>query len=127
MIRIILNAIVSLMLFSNSSSCQNQSSDSFATFPGGKEQLAIYLRDNMQWQQSQLTIEGKVFVAFLIKENGEIKDLVVMRGLCESCDKEAVRLVENMPNWIPAKKDGKLIESKVVLPIEFKLYKIRID
>lgn len=111
------------MLFTSIASCQDQRADTIASFPGGEEKIAVYLKENMEWQQSQLTVEGKVYVKFLVKENGDITGVVVMKGLCESCDKEAVRLVKSMPNWLPAKKEGVLIESKVVLPIEFKLYK----
>jgi len=116
------NTLISVMLFTGIASCQNQSADSVASFPGGKEQLTIYLKENMEWQQSQLTVEGKVYVSFLVKESGDIADVAITKGLCETCDKEAIRLVKNMPKWIPAKKEGKRIESRVTVPIDFKLY-----
>ena len=118
---------IAVLSFFLSASCQSQTPDSIASFPGGKKQLDIYLKKNMQWQQSQLTVEGKVYVSFLVTENGDIVDVEVVKGLCESCDKEAIRLVKNMPNWIPAKKGRKSIESKVTLPIDFKLYRERPD
>lgn len=128
MVRIaFLYTLVSLALLISSASCQSQGTDSAASFPGGKEELDDYLKKNMQWQQGQLTVEGKVYVSFLVTEDGNVTDVVVEKGLCESCDKEAIRLVKNMPNWLPAKAGGKNIESKIILPIEFKLYKERID
>lgn len=106
---------------SNEYPAAHQSMDPIASFPGGREKLDIYFRKNIQWNQSQLTVAGKVFVSFQVKENGSISDVAVVRSLCESCDKEAIRLVRNMPYWIPATKDNLPIESKAFVSIEFKL------
>ncbi len=106
---------------SNEYPIAHQSMDPIASFPGGREKLDIYFRENMQWNQSQLTVVGKVFVSLLVEKDGSISNVAVVRGLCESCDKEAVRLVKNMPIWIPAKKDEFMIESKVFVFVEFEL------
>jgi TonB family protein len=93
-----------------------------AKFPGGAEMMMAFIKKNMIWRQNQYTISGSILASFLITKNGEIRDIKIEKSLCESCDKEAVRIIESMPRWIPAKKDGLNIESRVVIPIEFKLY-----
>ena len=78
--------------------------------------------------QSEYTVDEKranerVFVRFAIDTNGKVKNIVLEVGLphCEPCNQEALRLVENMPNWIPAQLRGKTINTLVRLPITFEL------
>ncbi len=95
--------------------------DQTPEFPGGNENYANYLEENFSWVQSQLTIEGVVLVAFVVKYNGDITDVEVMQSLCKSCDSEAFRLIKMMPDWSPAVLNGKKVSSKVVLPVKFRL------
>ncbi|ANQ50580.1 hypothetical protein MY04_3215 [Flammeovirga sp. MY04] len=111
-------------IITNISSCDGSQTDQEiipATFPGGKLKLEEYLKDNMLWRQSQLTTVGKVFVSFKIDIEGSVSDVKIIRGLCETCDNEAIRLVEEMPNWNPAKKNGINIPSKKIIMIKFEL------
>ena len=78
----------------------------YPAFPGGQSGLTEYINKNFNWTQGQMTVEGKVFVEFLVDSDGEIKDVKVVRGLCESCDKEAVRLVKIMPRGHRENKTG---------------------
>ena len=91
------------------------------SFPGGQEELNRYIEKKFKWRQGQRTVEGKVFVEFWIENNGQIKDAKVVRGLCDTCDKEALRLVSEMPKWTPATQKGKPIRVRMVLPIKFGL------
>jgi hypothetical protein len=93
----------------------------YPTFPGGQIALTEYINKNFNWTQGQLTVEGKVFVEFVDDIDGKIKDVKVIRGLCDSCDKEALRLVNNMPNWIAGAENGNKVQTKMVLPIMFGL------
>ncbi|GAB3532969.1 hypothetical protein GCM10027443_17540 [Pontibacter brevis] len=89
------------------------------SYPGGEDSLTAYLNKNNQWRVGQSTVEGRVVVSFLVNEKGELKEIEVLKSLCSSCDKEAVRLIENMPNWIPAEENGKPIPKRMILPISF--------
>lgn len=93
----------------------------YPSFPGGEAGLTDYIYKNINWTQGQLTVEGKVFVEFLVDIDGKIKDVKVVRGLCESCDKEAILLVKNMPVWTPGKENGKTVKTQMILPIKFGL------
>jgi TonB family protein len=66
-------------------------------------------------------VEGKVFVEFTVTKEGKIKDAKVAKGAEESLDKEALRVVNAMPDWTPGEKDGKKVDVKMTLPIAFKL------
>lgn len=90
-------------------------------FPGDSEGLRKYLRENYNWTQGQLTVGGTVFVEFLILEDGSVSEPKIVRGLCGTCDKEAIRLIKEMPKWLPATRVGKPRTERVVLGIKFGL------
>ena len=66
-------------------------------------------------------IEGKVYVRFIVRDNGDIANVEVERGIGGGCDEEALRVVKSMPKWIPATSEGKLVNVQYVIPINFKL------
>jgi protein TonB len=90
-------------------------------FPGDIEGLKQYLKKNYNWIQGQQTVEGTVYVGFLVTEDGSVCEPNIVRGLCETCDLEAIRLIKRMPKWEPAIVDGKPKTERVVLPIQFGL------
>jgi TonB family protein len=91
------------------------------SFPGGQVALREYIGKNLNWTPGQLTVQGRVFVEFSVDVDGTIKDVKVVRGLCDSCDKEALRLVTTMPNWNAGIENGKTVKTRMVLPIKFGL------
>lgn len=94
--------------------------DENAEFPGGKIKFDEYIEKNMKLT-SEMEVSGKCYLRFLVGVDGSISNVVILRGHsdCPACDKEAKRLVENMPNWIPAKVNGKQVKSFYVVPIKF--------
>ncbi len=94
-----------------------------AQFPGGHEALAKYIQDNLEYPEEakRLEIEGDVDIAFTINIRGELVNLEIMNNVHYYLDTEALRLVKNMPNWIPAKKRGNVIPAKFILPITFRV------
>lgn len=67
------------------------------------------------------SIEGKVKINFTIYEDGSLRDIVVISGVCEVIEKECLRIVETIPAWNPGRQDGKAVRVKYYLPIRFKL------
>lgn len=65
-------------------------------------------------------VEGRVFVQFVVDENGNVVDPVVTRGIGAGCDEEAVRAVMQA-KFKPGKQRGKSVRVKMSLPITFKL------
>ena len=92
-------------------------------YPYGEKGLAIYLAQNLRFPKSaqKKGIQGQVILRFLVKENGSISDIQLIKGIDWDCNHEAVRLVEKMPKWIPAKLNGKPVKTYYNLPINFKL------
>jgi len=93
-----------------------------ASFPGGTNELHKYIRSNIIIPESDKpqNESDKVIVKFTIKKNGKISNIRIEQGATDSYNKEAIRLVNNMPKWEAATQEGEPIESEYVLPIEFK-------
>ncbi len=45
----------------------------------------------------------------------------VVRGVDPALDKEAIRVVKNMPAWKPGKQQGKPVRQRFTLPVQFRL------
>jgi TonB family protein len=68
----------------------------------------------------QKSIQGKVFIEFVVNEDGSI-DVTGTSGIGGGCNLEAMQVVQSAPNWIPAKRNGVATKQRMVLPIAFKL------
>ncbi|MYE05538.1 MAG: energy transducer TonB [Bacteroidetes bacterium SB0662_bin_6] len=65
-------------------------------------------------------VEGRVFLQFVVNEQGNVQDVVVSRGIGAGCDEEAIRAVEQA-KFTPGKQRGKPVKVRMSLPITFKL------
>ena len=92
-------------------------------FPGGMGEAMKFLAKNIKYPAVALQnkIEGRVIVQFVVKENGKVADLKVVRGVTPELDAEALRVVGLMPDWIPGKQRGKAVAVKYTMPITFRL------
>ena len=95
-------------------------------FPGGQQEMMKYIQSNLKYPEAAKAAgaEGKAFVQFVVKADGSISDVQIMRSTGnESLDAEALRVVKAMPKWRPAMNKGKAVNVKFVLPIVYKLPK----
>jgi protein TonB len=96
-----------------------------AEYPGGYPSMMKYIQDHLNYPPSaiELGIQGKVTLKFVVEKNGQVSNVSVVRGIpgCAECDKEAVKVVTNMPNWKSAKNAGKQVRQWNTLPISFAL------
>jgi len=92
-------------------------------FPGGNDSLKAYIKRNIQYPKEALEkgIEGTVFVTFIVEKDGSVSGVQVLRGIGKGCDKEAMRVIRNMPRWKPGYQRGNPVRVKYHVPIRFKL------
>ncbi len=97
--------------------------DQQAAFPGGFEAMAKFLSKNLNYPEvpRRMSIQGTVFVSFIVDKEGNLSDVQLVKGIHADCDKEAIRVVHLMPPWKAGKQDGLDVKSRLVLPIKFKL------
>jgi len=92
-------------------------------FIGGNEQMLKLIADSIHYPFSakELKIEGKVFVRFRIDKTGKICDTKVLKSLEYFLDKEAVRVINTLPDWTPGKQCDKNVDIFVTMPVNFKI------
>lgn len=100
---------------------------------GGLDALTQYLLTNLEGignseseksdSKEELLIGGRVIVRFIIEKDGTVSNVVLEERLrkCEPCNREAIRVVKNMPKWKPGSKNGKAVRTYVRLPIRFEV------
>ncbi|MCG6188974.1 TonB family protein [Maribellus maritimus] len=91
-------------------------------FAGGENALRKYISHSIKYPETaiQKGIEGKVYITFIVTKNGEVMDPKVTKGIAPSLNEEALRVINNLPNWKPGKKNGKKVNTYHTVPVEFK-------
>ena len=97
--------------------------DEMPSFPGGLEELYKWIDNNVQypavaWENG---IEGRVILKFIVEKDGSLSDSTVIHSVHPMVDREALRLVGQMPKWNPGKRAGIPVRVRYCLPIKFKL------
>ena len=98
--------------------------DIFPEFPGGTKALYEFLRENIvsPLTPKSYSIDETVIVKFVIEKDGSVTNV----NLLKSCghpilDEEALRVTKLMPNWKPAKTNGKPVRVHFQMPFKFQL------
>ncbi|HBS88716.1 MAG: hypothetical protein A2W91_18920 [Bacteroidetes bacterium GWF2_38_335] len=92
-------------------------------FKGGDKALIEYLSKNTYYDPEAVgaNIQGTVWVRFVIDKNGAITNVGLERGRHDLLDKEALKVIRNMPKWIPGSQQTKPIKVSYVIPVKFVL------
>ncbi len=92
-------------------------------FPGGDAELMKYIQEHLRYptMAAENNIQGKVVVQFVVTKNGSVGEVKVIRSRDQDLDKEAVRVVKSLPNFIPGRMNGQPVNVWYTLPINFKL------
>jgi len=85
-------------------------------FPGGYEAFYKFIAENYI-TPNVVGLNGKVYVAFVIEKDGSITDIKVLRDIGHGTGKEAIRVLELSPKWIPGEQNGKKVRCTYSLPI----------
>lgn len=95
--------------------------DKMPEFPGGQVALVKYLSKNIKYppKYKKDKVNGRVFVSFIVDKTGKVGQAKVVKSLNEECDKEAIRVISMMPNWIPGEKEGNKVNVQFGLPVNF--------
>jgi protein TonB len=90
-------------------------------FPGGEAAMVQFIQKNVVYPElsREMGEQGTVYVQFVVNSDGSIQDVVVLKGVSEQLNKEAVRVVKKMPNWSPGEQAGKKVRVRYQIPIKF--------
>lgn len=93
------------------------------SFTGGTDALKAFIQKNLRYPEEakKSKTEGKVMVQFVINVKGKVQDSKVIQGIDPLLNKEAMRIVNLIPDWNPGLQNGKSVKYTVNIPIDFKL------
>jgi len=66
-------------------------------------------------------VEGMVYTKFVVEKDGTVTNVSVEKGIGSGCDEAALNVIKQLPHWNPGKKDGKIVRTSFVIPINFKV------
>jgi protein TonB len=92
-------------------------------FPGGLPALYKFVGENLKYPaDAQVNnIQGKVILKFVVKPDGSVGRIEILRGVDSLLDNEATRVVNTLPRFKPGKQDGLAVPVWFMLPVVFKL------
>ena len=93
-------------------------------FPGGERGLINFVNKTREYPYHAYKkgIQGRVLCSFIVGTDGRVTDVRVIRGAGdESLDREAIRVIGEMPRWSVGKVGNHAVPVRVVLPIAFRL------
>ena len=92
---------------------------------GGYERFAKFTTRRIKYppQAYKAQVSGIVIVQFVVHKDGSTSGENVVKGIGFGCDEEALRVVKQFTGWMPGKKEGEIVHTKVAVPLYFKLAK----
>lgn len=91
-------------------------------FPGGDDLLMPFINNHREYPKEayEKGIQGRVTCSFVVNCDGSVSHISVLRGVEQSLNREAVRILSEMPEWIPGKLNGKPVPTRVVRSVPFR-------
>ncbi len=99
-------------------------------YPGGMGELMAFLGNNIEYpaDAKEDGKEGTVFLQFVIDTDGSVKDIVqkpdqkaYSNGPDQRLVEASIKVVSQMPQWIPGEYEGQKVKVQYVLPIKYQL------
>lgn len=92
-------------------------------FPGGQAALLKWVSDNLRYPSvaKEEGIQGRVVVQFVVKRDGSIGTVKVIRGKDPDLDEEAIRVTRSLPKFAPGRMNGLPVNVWYTLPITFRI------
>ena len=92
-------------------------------FPGGPQAMMDYLMKNVCYPKTAFdaNIQGRVIAQFVVDKEGTIRGAHVVKSVDPALDAEAIRVINSMPKWTPGRQNGKVVNVKYTIPVNFQL------
>jgi len=92
-------------------------------FPGGEIELLRYIMEHTNYPEiaKENNIQGRVIIRFCVTSKGGVSQVSILKGVDPELDKEAIRVVSELPGFKPGKQGGKPVPVWYMVPITFTL------
>ena len=93
------------------------------SYPGDLTECYMFLARHMHYPEeaAEKGIEGRVLIRFVVEKDGRLTNFEVIETPDPLLSDEALRVLKQMPQWIPAKNKGKDVRCRYSMPIQFRL------
>ena len=115
---LVLGLMLPLVASAQGNSSVFRSAEQMPQFPGGEAALMKYIQSHLQYPDST-DAKGHVIVQFVVKADGSIGEVKVVRRVDEALDKEAVRVIKSLPKFTPGRQNGQAVSVWYTLPVSF--------
>jgi protein TonB len=94
--------------------------DILPSFPGGMEALKAFLERNLRNPSDRENGETiAVKVRFVVGYNGKLQSFTTVEDGGDTYNKEVIRVLKKMPDWIPGKAKGENVSVYYTIPVKF--------
>ncbi|MCX6350746.1 MAG: TonB family protein [Bacteroidetes bacterium] len=92
-------------------------------FPGGEGAMSKFIATHLEYPSLALEmgLQGKVYVEFVVKDDGSISDINLRKDIAGGCGNAALKMVAQMPPWKPGSHNGKAVPVIIRIPIDFRI------
>ncbi len=89
-------------------------------YPKGQSGLYAFINDRMTYteQDRAARIEGEMIVTFVVHRDGRVSDVEIKKGLSPDINSGIIEVIDNMPEWRPARAGGQWVSARYSLAME---------
>lgn len=93
------------------------------SYPGDMAECYMFVARQIHYPEEaeEKGIEGRVLIRFVVENDGRLTNFEVIETPDPLLSDEALRVLKQMPQWIPAKNKGKDVRCRYSMPILFRL------
>ena len=94
------------------------------SYPGGNQALAAFINKTLVYPDDALKfhVEGTVFAEVYLDSLGNVTNVEVPgTHIGSGLEEETIYVLKQTPRWHPAKENGKMVKSKVTVPVTYKI------
>lgn len=92
------------------------------SYPGGDSELMKFINQTREYPKGayERGVQGRVTCSFVVNADGSISHISVIRGVEPSLNKEAIRVLSQMPGWTPGRLNGHVVPTRVIWSVPFR-------
>ncbi len=84
-----------------------------------------FIKEHIVYPESEKVMnrQGRVYIACVVNKDGSLSDFKVARSVNKDLDEEALRVIKEMPKWIPGFRNKQAVRVQIQIPVTFSLKK----
>lgn len=88
-----------------------------------KKKAAAYVEQRLNYPKiaKDNGVKGIVIIRFIVEIDGSLSNAKIVQDIGAGCGQEVLRVMQNMPKWVPPQRRGKAVRAEVELPVQFEL------